>query len=240
MSEIRTAIPEEIDKYLDSLVRTGPFASKAELVRAALVSFANTAGPLATGFDRENVVAPDGRIYQLEYAREGAMRGAPGVGVTYDKGVVLVGMIPTSSPLVRSVAKVHRMGDRLALMASGIMSDAHMLARHVHQAEPNSNRELIDILVETYWEHAVSRTRRPLSTALLVGTALEEEPKLLEFDPSGAWLDVSAAAVGSDHERLREVLERKYRLGSAKDAEKLALETLGNPPVYDLAMVPVK
>lgn len=238
MAEIRTAIPEEIDKYLDSLVRTGPFASKAELVRAALVSFANTAGPLATGFDRENIVAPDGRIYQLEYAREGAKRGAPGIGVTYEGGVVLVGTITATSPLVRKVEKIYRVGDRLALMASGIMSDAHILVQRVREAEPKSNSELVDILVETYWEHAVSKTRRPLSAALLVGTAIEEEAKLLEFDPSGAWLEVSAAAIGSDHKQLREALERVYRLGSIEEAEKLALETLGNPPVYDLAKVP--
>ena len=69
MTEIRTAISPEIDRFLDSLVRTGPFASKAELVRAALVSYAGEAGPMAQGFDKENIVSPDGRVYQLEYAR---------------------------------------------------------------------------------------------------------------------------------------------------------------------------
>lgn len=237
MTEIRTAIPEEIDRYLDSLVRTGPFASKAELVRAALVSFAATAGPMARDFDRENVVAPDGRIYQLEYAREGAMRGAPGIGVSHEEGVVLVGVLPRTSSLVRNVEKVSRVGNRVAILASGIVSDAHMLVRRVREAEPESNPELVDVLVETYWEHAVSRTRRPLSAALLVATALENPAKLLEFDPSGAWLEVSAAAIGSDHKRLREVLEREYRTGARQEAEKLALETLGNPPAYDLINV---
>ena len=35
MPEIRTAVPEEVDAYLEALVRKGIFSNKAELVRAA-------------------------------------------------------------------------------------------------------------------------------------------------------------------------------------------------------------
>src|SRR2546427_324389 len=75
MAEIRTAIPEEVDAYLDALVQKGLFSNKAELVRAALVSYVNVTGTFFRGFDAENVFAPDGRLYQVEYARESAARG---------------------------------------------------------------------------------------------------------------------------------------------------------------------
>src|SRR5438128_11136324 len=58
MAEIRTAIPEEVDAYLDALVQKGVFSNKAELVRAALVSYVNATGTFFQGFDAENVFAP--------------------------------------------------------------------------------------------------------------------------------------------------------------------------------------
>ncbi len=236
MTEIRTAIPEDIDKYLDSLVRTGPFASKAELVRAALVAFASTAGPMASDFDRENIMAPDGRIYQLEYAREGTMRGGPGVGVAYEGGVVLMSVSP-SYPLVRRVEKIGRVGNRVAMLSSGIVSDAHMLRRRLLESSPRTTDELIDLLVGFYWEHSVDRTKRPLCAALLIASALGDDAKLLEFDPSGAWLEADASAIGIQAKSRKELLEERYREGSAEEAEELAFEALGRPTAYEVVHV---
>lgn len=236
MTEIRTAIPKDIDNYLDSLVRTGPFASKAELVRAALVAFAGTAGPIAAGFDLENMIAPDGRIYQLEYAREGAMRGGPGVGVVHEGGAVLLTPSPVS-PLTRKVEKIRRVGDQVAVLSSGIVSDAHMLIRRLRQTELGTAEELKDRLVELYWEHGVDRAKRPLCAQLLVASALDGDITLMEFDPSGAVVEVNAAAIGMDAKRLTEFLAERYRMGSPEAAEELAREALGNPEAYELVHV---
>ncbi len=238
MTEIRTAIPDDIDRYLDSLVRTGPFASKAELVRAALVAFASTAGPIAAGFDLENMVAPDGRIYQLEYAREGAMRGAPGIGIVYAGGAVLATPSPTS-PLISKVEKIHRVGEKVAVLSSGIVSDARMLIHRLRTAEPKTTEELKDRLVELYWEHGVDRTKRPLCAQLLVASALDDDTRLTEFDPSGATVEVNAAAIGMNAKALTELLEKRYRRGSAQQAEKLALEALGSPDKADVVHVTI-
>src|SRR3990172_8715852 len=98
MTEIRTVIPDEIDRYIESLVRTGPFASKAELVRAALVAYAQEMEPLARAFDKENILSPDGRVYQLEYARMAAGRGAPGVGGGVNGGGLFASGAPPGGP----------------------------------------------------------------------------------------------------------------------------------------------
>ncbi len=237
MTEIRTVIPEDIDVYLDSLVRTGPFASKAELVRAALVAFVSTASPMPRDFDRENIVAPDGRIYQLEYAREGSMRGSPGVGVVYNGGAVLVGTTSPPSKLERKIEKIKRLGHRVAMLISGIVSDARMLENHVRRADPKTTDELAERLVEFYWEHTIDRRKRPLCAALLVASALGDGVRLLQFDPSGAVVEANAAAIGKDNKRVTEFLEKRYRRGSAEAAERFALEALGKPESYEIVHV---
>ncbi len=130
MVELRTVIPEEIDRYLDSLVSTGPFNNKAELVRAALASYTTMAGPMAQVFDKENIFSPDGRVYQTEYARESALRAPPSVGVVYDRGVVLVARIATTSP-IEWYPKLHPLSEDVAVCATGVMADGFVTVRRM-------------------------------------------------------------------------------------------------------------
>ncbi len=237
MTEVRVAISEEIDRYLDSLVRTGPFASKAELVRAALVSFASEAGPMAQGFDLETRFAPNGRVYQLEYARECARRGLGGVGLVFDGGVVLAADAARGK-LVKGAAKIRRVGDRLAVLASGFVADAYMACARLREAKPKTTEEVIDLLVGLYWEHSVNRTSRPMAAALLVASALEGEGRLFLLDPSAAVIEYEAAAIGDGSEICTEILEKRYRRGTAREAERLALEALGKPEKVEVVRVP--
>ena len=50
MTEVRVSIPKEVDKFLDATVRTGMFANKAEILRAATMQFVNQIGPISKGF----------------------------------------------------------------------------------------------------------------------------------------------------------------------------------------------
>ena len=115
MTEIRTAIPGEVDAYLDALVRKGIFATKAELVRAAIVSYVNATGTMFKGFDSENIFAPDGRLYQVEYARESSARGGTVVGITCEDGILLAAEAPPKSKLAPEYRKVQFAGEGLAL-----------------------------------------------------------------------------------------------------------------------------
>ncbi|MEK6988143.1 MAG: peptidase [Candidatus Thermoplasmatota archaeon] len=238
MTEIRTAIPEEIARYLDSLVRAGPFASKAELVRAALMAYATTAGPLAQGFDKETILAPDGRIYQLEYAREAALRGLPAVGVVYEGGVVLAAPLQAKSKLQR-VSKIQRIGEHAAIASAGLVADADQAVRHVRQAKPKTTDDLVGEFIDFFWRHTIERTKRPLGVALLIASALDGESRLFYLDPSAALVEYAAAAIGEGEKDRFEVLERRYRRGKAKEAEALALDALGKPKAYEAVHIPV-
>src|SRR3989442_1826047 len=119
MTEIRTAIPEEVDAYLDALVQKGVFSNKAELVRAALVSYVNVTGTFFRGFDAENVFAPDGRLYQVEYPRESAARGGTAAGIVCDDRDLLAAEIPGKSKLSPGGKKIQSLGVHFAIVSAG-------------------------------------------------------------------------------------------------------------------------
>lgn len=237
MTELRTVVPDEIDHYLDALVRTGPFSNKAELVRAALVSFGATIGPMAQGFDKENIFSPDGRIYQIEYARESSMRGAPIAGAVFDRGVVLGARYVQypGAPLSTSArpwGKMTRVGKGFALAGVGLSADFSQVVRVLRKSELERPEELVDRAQEFFWEHTVRRDLRPLGAALLMASVGEEGPQLYHLDASGSKSRVEASAFGMgislrEEGSATERIVAAYRPGRAKEAESTVRQLLG-------------
>jgi hypothetical protein len=244
MTELRTVVPDEIDRYLDALVRTGPFSNKAELVRAALISYSSVAQPLAGAFDKENIFSPDGRIYQIEYARESSKRGAPIAGAVYDKGVVLGARYfpypgaPISS-LAKPWGKIARIGKRMVVAGVGLSADFGMLVRKLEKSGLEQPEELVDHARDFFWEHTVRRDLRPLGTAVLLGTLGEEGPQLQHLDASGSVSRVDAVALGmgirvGDEGSPTDRIVSAYRPGRAKDAEATVRQLLGGAKELDV------
>lgn len=237
MTELRTVIPDEIDRYLDALVRTGPFSNKAELVRAALVSFSASAQPIAHEFDKENIYSPDGRIYQVEYARESSRRGMPIAGAVYDRGVVLgarhkrYGGAPALS-ISHPSGKIRRVGNRAALAGVGLVADFAQLLRELNRAELSEPEDVLDRAQEYFWEHTVKRDLRPLGTSVLVATVGSGGPALHHLDASGSLTPVDVSAfgmgipLGEEGSGVEGVIS-SYRPGKAKEAESAVRQLLG-------------
>jgi len=67
-------------------------------------------------YDRgTSLFSPDGRIYQVEYAREAVSRGAPSVGIRTADGVVLAAQSRAGSSLMESesIEKLHKIDDHV-------------------------------------------------------------------------------------------------------------------------------
>src|SRR2546428_10878775 len=124
MTEIRTSVPEEVDAYIDALVRKGIFSNKAELVRAALVNYVNETGTFFRGFDAETIFAPDGRLYQVEYARESASRGGTAAGIVCEDGVPLAAEVLGRAKVAPGRRQIISLGGRLAIVSSGPVAGA--------------------------------------------------------------------------------------------------------------------
>jgi proteasome alpha subunit len=186
------------------------------------------------------IFSPDGRLYQVEYAREAVSRGTASVGVRTPEGVVLAANRRVRSPLMErsSVEKIHKIDDHLGIASAGHVADARQLidfARRRAQTERLRYSEPIPVetLTKSVTDHIQEYTQtggaRPFGVALLVGGIYDGEPRLFETDPSGTPYEWQATAVGGDREELQATLEAGYSddLG-LEDGIELAIEALAS------------
>src|SRR6056297_144699 len=199
-------------------------------------------------YDRGTTIfSPDGRLYQVEYAREAVKRGSASIGVRTAEGVVLLADKRSHSPLMEpeSVEKLHKADDHVGVASAGHVADARQLIDFARrQAQINRLRygEAIGIetLTKNITDHIQQYTQvggaRPFGVALIVGGIEDGEPRLFETDPSGTPYEWQALSIGSNRNDLRDYLEEEYEDGLATDeAVGLALDTLAESNDGELA-----
>jgi proteasome alpha subunit len=167
------------------------------------------------------IFSPDGRLYQVEYAREAVKRGTASIGVRTPEGVVLAVDKRIRSPLMErdSVEKIHKADDHIGIASAGHVADARQLIDFARrQAQVNELRYGEPVGVETLTKEVTDYIQqytqvggaRPFGVALIIAGIADGEPKLYETDPSGTPYEWKALAVGADRGDIREYLEENY------------------------------
>ncbi|KAB1196061.1 MULTISPECIES: archaeal proteasome endopeptidase complex subunit alpha [Haloferax] len=190
-------------------------------------------------YDRgTSLFSPDGRIYQVEYAREAVKRGAPVVGIRTTDGVVLVGQRSSPSSLMetKSIEKIHKLDDHLGAASAGHVADARKLidfARTTAQrerlryGEPIGVEVLTKAVTDDIQESTQSGGRRPYGAALLIGGVENGRARLFATDPSGTPQEWKAVAIGGLRNDIQEALEAGYTDDmTLQDGLALALSAL--------------
>ena len=205
------------------------------------------------------IFSPDGRLYQVEYAREAVKRGTASIGIRTDEGVVLAVDKRIRSPLMErsSVEKIHKADDHIGIASAGHVADARQLIDFARQqAQINRLRYEEPIGVETLTkavtDHIQQYTQlggaRPFGVALIIGGIEDGKPRLYETDPSGTPYEWKALAIGADRADLQEYLEEHYDEGaSLDDGVDLALSALASvndgslaPETVGIATIPTE
>ncbi|MFW6435300.1 MAG: archaeal proteasome endopeptidase complex subunit alpha [Halovenus sp.] len=167
------------------------------------------------------IFSPDGRLYQVEYAREAVKRGTASIGVRTADGVVLAVDKRIRSPLMErdSVEKIHKADDHIGIASAGHVADARQLIDFARRrAQVNELRYGEPIAVETLTKEVTDYIQqytqvggaRPFGVALIIAGIANGEPKLYETDPSGTPYEWKALAVGADRSDIRDYLEEHY------------------------------
>ena len=206
------------------------------------------------------IFSPDGRLYQVEYAREAVKRGTASVGVRTEGGVVLAADKRSRSTLMeaKSIEKLHKADDHIGIASAGHVADARQLidfARRDAQINQLRYEEPIGVetLTKAVTDHIQQYTQvggaRPFGVALIIGGVENGEPRLYETDPSGTPYEWKALAIGASRGEIEEYLEEHYEpemsLDDGVELALAALETVSDdegiePEGVGLATVPVE
>jgi proteasome alpha subunit len=209
-------------------------------------------------YDRAiTVFSPDGRLFQVEYAREAVKRGTTTVGLKFKDGVILIVDKRIASRLMepKSIEKIFQIDHHIGCATSGLVADARILvdqARVIAQVNKITYDENMGVedLVKRICDYKQNYTQyggvRPFGTALLVAGVDDQGEHLFETDPSGALVSYKAGSIGAGRNAVMEVFEESYQEGMSQDeAVVLGLKALKkateeenlNPKAVEIGLV---
>ncbi len=206
------------------------------------------------GYDRAiTVFSPDGRLYQVEYAREAVKRGTTAIGIKCRDGVVLIVDKRVSSRLLEasSIEKIFKIDEHIGVASSGLVGDARSLvdrARIECQINRVTYDEQMDVeaLAKKLGDHMQTYTQfggaRPYGTALLIAGISDGEGRLFETDPSGTLLEYKATGIGIGRNAVMKVFEEEYDFeSSTNDCIMLGIKALHDATEgkFDVNMVEI-
>ncbi|MBI4009644.1 MAG: archaeal proteasome endopeptidase complex subunit alpha [Candidatus Aenigmarchaeota archaeon] len=190
------------------------------------------------GYDRTIAVfSPDGRLFQVEYAKEAVKRGTTCVGVTFKDGIVLASIKPNTSLMVSSSSeKIFQVDEHIGVVAAGLLADARVLvnqARVRAQVNKITYEEPIDIwgIARLFGDRMQISTLyaglRPFGVTLLVGGVDKTGMHLIESDPSGMLFEWNAYAIGRGAVLANKILKQRWKKDlQEKDALELAVDVI--------------
>ena len=189
------------------------------------------------GYDRTIAVfSPDGRLFQVEYAKETVKRGATALGIVYKDGVVLATVKHVSKLMVPSMEKLFKIDEHIGLVAAGFLSDARILANlvrvraQVHRLtyeEPADVWNIARVLGDRMQLNTLYAGLRPFGVSILIGGYDPTGIHLIESDPSGMLYEWVAYAIGRGATVANKIFKQKWKEGiSREEAIRLALDAL--------------
>ena len=179
--------------------------------------------PNVQAYDRGVMFSPDGRLYQVEYAKEAVRKGATSIGIVADSSIVLIAHKNISEPLAvpSTIQKIFRVDSYIGATYSGLVADGlHVI--NMIRGKTQSHRmiynetESVETIAREISEEMQMATQyggiRPYAISLLIG-GIDKTPKLFEIEPGASYLGYKADAIGSGKKLAEEMLVKGYKDG---------------------------
>lgn len=188
-------------------------------------------------YDRAIVVfSPEGRMYQVEYARKAVNKATTTLGVLFKNGVVLMAAKQTSKLLVSNKGeKINSIDNHMIAGTCGILADSRVLidfarikaqVNRITYDEPIEVNALVKEIADRHQRFTQMAGLRPYGVSLLVAGS-DGYPHLYETDPSGTIREWKAHSIGRGSLKATKVLLTDYKENMTKDqAIALALNAL--------------
>lgn len=164
---------------------------------------------------------PDGRLFQVEYAKEAVRKGATSIGMVGKDCIVFVAHKVVTEPLAIpfTVQKVFRVDSHIGATYSGLVADGlHIIdrARLITQNHRLVYEDVksVESLTKEIAGYMMQATQygglRPYAVSLLVG-GMDNGPRLYEIEPGASLLGYKADAIGSGKKIATDVLVKEYK-----------------------------
>jgi proteasome alpha subunit len=194
--------------------------------------------PEYMGYDRTIAVfSPDGRLFQVEYAKEAVKRGITCIGIAFKDGVLLATVKPKGGLIVNdSAEKIFQVDDHIGAVAAGLLADARIIVNQarvkaqVHKItyeEPMDTWTLARVIGDRVHLSTLYAGLRPFGVALMIAGIDYTGVHLIESDPSGMLYEWRAYSIGKGAVIANKILKQKWKPSmSDSDAVKLAVNIL--------------
>ncbi len=177
--------------------------------------------PNPQAYDRGVMFSPDGRLFQVEYAKEAVKKGATSIGIVADEGVVLVAHKNLLEPLVipSTIQKIFKVDSFIGATYSGLVSDGlHIVNMMRNKTQTHrmvyDETESVESTAKDLSEEMQMVTQygglRPFAISVLIG-GVDTEKRLFEVEPGASFLGYKADAIGAGKKVAEEILIKEYK-----------------------------
>lgn len=177
--------------------------------------------PNVQAYDRGVMFNPDGRLFQVEYAKEAVRKGATSIGMVINDGILFVAHKNISDPLAvaSTIQKVFRIDSHIGATYSGMVSDGLHLVNVARNNAQNhrllfSEVKSVEALAKEISSYMMQATMyggmRPYAVSVLLG-GIDTQPRLFEIEPGASFLGYKADAIGVGKKIATDVLVKEYK-----------------------------
>ncbi len=183
--------------------------------------------PNIQAYDRGVMFNPDGKLFQVEYAKEATKKGGTVIGMITKSGIVLIAHKNIDEPLsvLSSMQKVFRIDAHIGAAYSGIVADGLHVVNQIRQAAQSHRmvygevksleaiaKELSSYMLQATFYGGV----RPYGVSLLIG-GIDTDRRLYEVGPDATILGYKANAIGFGKKIATDMLIKEYKDGMSTD-----------------------
>ncbi len=177
--------------------------------------------PNVQAYDRGVMFNPDGRLFQVEYAKEAVRKGATSIGMIAENSVVFVAHKNVTEPLAvpSTIQKVFRIDAHIGATYSGMVADGLHIIDMARSSTQNhrliyDDVKSVESLSKGISSYMMQATQyggmRPYAVSMLVG-GIDTEPRLFEIEPGASFLGYQADAIGVGKKVATEILVKEYK-----------------------------
>ncbi|MDH7506900.1 MAG: archaeal proteasome endopeptidase complex subunit alpha [Candidatus Thermoplasmatota archaeon] len=190
-------------------------------------------------YDEDSTIfSPDGRLFQVEYARETVKKGDTTIGLKFKNGVLLVAYKTMYSNLVEmdSIQKITKIDDNIGCAFIGLSADArHLIDLAQEEAqlhkiwydEPITVKNLVRNICEYKQLFTTFTGVRPFGVVLFIAGCDPTGIHLFSTDPSGAYTEYKVICEGKKSDEILSYFNKFYKPDiSLDEAIKLTINAI--------------